>query len=451
MTRNRGLLLAGTVIVVSLALTSSSSLQLPSVHAQSPPDVAKALERFLVKIFPFGQTGGAFAGSGVVVRGIGERTLIATTLSVAARLDRVTIVDVVGGRFDGAVSLRHAPTQLALISVNSWTGPRIVDVDARSLRDQETLVVLGFDRQTGGGAFVTTRAASRSKLADEMPQGFEGGPVVGLDQRILGLVASLQGEVIPSARILEALTALAGPGPGLSPTPVPSAPLSTPAPTTSPGGLAIRSFPSGAEVSWAGQPIARTPTAIERRSGVHPLRFGLANHSDVAMEVTVSARTEPVYVVLPPLLATQYGRTPFARNKIRDGSAALAAGDSVNAARLFRQALDSDYTLVELRVYVGLSYFLQGRLGDALSFMRDFVAVKNSGRFAMTAFAVMGLSYERQGRFQDALTRYKLALRLHPAGEANPSYRLGIAHEAKGRFREGMQAFKDALFALGPP
>lgn len=224
--------------------------------------------------------------------------------------------------------------------------------------------------------------------------------------------------------------------------------------------------------------MARTPTAIERRDGVLALRFSLAEHADVGTEVTVSPRTDPVYVVLPPLLSSRYGRTTFARNKIREGLSALAAGDGVNTARLFRQALESDYTLVELKVYVGLAYFMQRRLGDAIAFPRDYVAVRSSGPFAITAYAVIGLSFEQQGRFQEALTRYKLALRLHPAMAQEPkttpgvteaeirtlegaarqqpnrpdlSYRLGIAYEAKGRFREGMQALKDALFSLGPP
>jgi cytochrome c-type biogenesis protein CcmH/NrfG len=184
-------------------------------------------------------------------------------------------------------------------------------------------------------------------------------------------------------------------------------------------------------------------------------------------------RSDVLFVLLPTL--DGYGRTRFAIDNMREGMRAASTGDWPAATRHFTEALESDYTLIKLRLYIATGLYMQGRLSESHETLRGYINVRNSDTTAMLAYALMGVIREEQSQVQDALTAYKLALKLHssvasvinlpPArtdGEVaalqeavrqapeDPRllYRLGVAFEHKGRHAEGMQAMRRALFSL---
>lgn len=246
---------------------------------------------------------------------------------------------------------------------------------------------------------------------------------------------------------------------------------------TPPQSLMIRTFPSKASVYVGDRLLGRSPILL---AGPPPdeitVRVSLAGYADMRRAVKLGGRSEVLLVLLPTLEG--YGRTKFAFDDIREGLRGFAASDWIAGTRHFVDALESDSSLIKLRVYIAMGYYIQGRFSDSLEAIRAYINVTDNDAMAMFAYALMGMISEEQARYQDALTAYKLALRLHPAiapvvslvpvgsdaeiavlQEATTQtaddprlyYRLGAALESKGRFQRGMLALRRALFSLAAP
>lgn len=159
-------------------------------HAQSVFDIVSVFRPLVAHVIgPDGVT-----RSGFVTIPQGKGVVIVTLLSATGTAEDVTVVDGRGRKYIGRVVLREQRLGLASILVQNWVGPRVVDLEPRTLDPGEHVVVFGFDRQRGELSYKRMRVAGRRRLEGTIPAGFEGGPVVSVTtSRVVGMVESDDG------------------------------------------------------------------------------------------------------------------------------------------------------------------------------------------------------------------------------------------------------------------
>jgi tetratricopeptide (TPR) repeat protein len=235
----------------------------------------------------------------------------------------------------------------------------------------------------------------------------------------------------------------------------------------------IRTFPAGATVYLGDKVVGQSTVAVSHASGDSlQVRVVLPGFAEMKRTAWARRRSDMLFVLLPTLEA--YGHTKFARDKITEGFQSYAGGDWPVGTRAFIEALESDYRLIKINIYIAAGYHMQGRVSESLDAVRRYINIKNDDATAMLAYALMGVIFEEQSRFAEALTGYKLALKLHTAlapvislpplmadneiaamqklAQASDDprllFRLGAALEAKGRMQDGMTVLRRALFSL---
>ncbi|MDR7419599.1 MAG: tetratricopeptide repeat protein [Armatimonadota bacterium] len=446
-------------------------------HSQSTADIVKAFERLVVRIT---RHDGAVR-SGFVVVPQGGDVMIVTVVDAVADAESVRLSDSGGRAYVGRVVLRDQRSGVATIAVSNWAGPRVVDLDLRALRQDERIVVIGFEAAGRELSYVALKAAGRDRLDRALPAGFEGGPVVSAsDQRVVGMLQSVQGSVISSGTIGTAIltrpSQIATP---TSPARTPSAGAiispSTPASTTrTDDEITIYVFPVGATVSVDGSPIGPAPARFRPGSrGPKAYRVTGASPGRLTLSRALSVPSEVPPTLFLPREAAGDPTTPRGRELLRRLQDALAVGEGVQAAAYARELLTEAAVLAETRVYLATAMWLQRSYAEAVAAARSHIGIYGETPASQDAYILLGTVYEERRQHQEALTAYKLAVKVQPAfgGEfqrrvdatdaairaaarqvaENPAdraarIRLGLLYEAKGRFKEGMLEFKNIVF-----
>ena len=464
-----------TAVTLLIALPSSPA------QGQTLFDLVSVFRPLLVRIIgPDGLT-----RSGFVTIPQGSGVIITTLLVAAGTAEEVTVVDSGGRRHKGRVVLREPSLGLASILVENWVGPRVVDVDPRSLDPGEDVVIFGFDRERRApSSYKRMRAAARRRLEGTTPAGFEGGPVVSVtNSRVVGVVESDDGIIIPAVSISKAIAAVIQAARAIpTATPVPRAPRKTAAPTPPPAartGPAITSFPAGASISINGSNAGQTPLRLSAgriAPGVHRITSTATTRLTVTRTLTVSPETG-ASVFLPPSPSSE---PPTARGRelLARFQGMLAQGDAAQAVTLSQEVLVESPSLAEGRLYQATALWLHGRADEARAAVRAHISIHGETLRSFDAYVLLGLLFDEQRQFGEALTGYKLAVRVQPVhapefrqrvdpsdtairtlarhvagnpADAAARIRLGLMYEAKGRFKEGMEEFKAILFTMRAP
>lgn len=462
-------------ILVAGALVAGMAFAIlpPPLLAQHPTDVVKALERFVIRVVA--RDGSVRSGFVIVPRG--ASVLAVTVLDNVKSGETLSVLDSKNMPHPGRIELWNRASGLALISIPTWTGPRVLDLDTRLLSPGDPVIVLGFDQERQELSHVRVRAQGPRQVSiPRFPQGFQGALVVNLDQRVLGMLSGPQGNVVPSTQILAAvgtMLAQASPAPGPTPGPRSGAALPPALPSPKAPDVAIQSYPTGASITIGGQPAGQAPLSLpvgRLAAGTH--RISASAPGRWTMTRTITIPTEgPVDLVLPPAPAAEPS-SEAARDALGRAKSALAAGDGAAALAHLRQ-LPAGIPLPESHIYQAAAHWLQGNRAEALSVLRAHINIYGATMRSLDAYVLMGVIFEEQRHYQGALTRYKLALKIQPQYEreiAQPSVateaaikaleqqvsrapgdptariRLGLAYESKGRFKEGMAQFKAVLF-----
>lgn len=266
----------------ALALALILGLLTSPLQAQVSRDIAKAMERLVVRVTPLDGPAVNRASSGLVVERTADTALAITALDATGDAGSFLIADSTGRTYHGRIVARDRISGVAVLSISGWTGPVSASPDDRPMRPGEQIVALGFDRVSGEQTFVQTRAVGTTRLANALPLGFEGGPVVSLaEQQVLGIARSAAGDVIPGSTVRAAIRGAVGappvaqPPPSLpSPTPtIPSTPTprATPAPT-SPPAVSLPAFEASiGTVDWSDGTWFGTAFFFRFRSSEAPL------------------------------------------------------------------------------------------------------------------------------------------------------------------------------------
>lgn len=465
---------AKSIAVVTLSLGFALGGFPTPARSQSVIDVVKALERFVVRVAV--QDRGT--RSGLVVVPQGSDVLIVTVLASGEDGAGITVTDSVGRSHAASLVSKDRGSGLTTLTVKNWPGPRVVDVDTRPLQAGEPVVVLGYGQGRGELSYLLLHATGPRQLDQHLPSGFQGGAVVSLThQRVLGVLASVQGNVIPGISVLTAVrpSAVRPPGPQAPTNPTP---VVAPPPVPSPGQVVtISSFPAGAAISVDGASMGQAPVRIPAsRIGQEPRRIAASAPGRLSVSRTVAIASDTaVDLVLPPAPSieppTLKGRELLARLQ-----AAFSAGDTSNAVSAIRELFTETPSLTEVRIYQATALWLHGSRDEALAAVRAHINIHGETSRSVDAYVLLGILLEEGQQYQGALTGYKLAVKVHPAYARefaqrvaatdamiqaaarqvakDPTdflsrIRLGLLYEAKGRFREGMGEFKAVLFTPG--
>lgn len=449
-------------------------------HAQTSFDTVSAFRPLVVRVN--GPDG--IIRSGFVTIPQGNGVIIMTLLGATGVAEDATVVDSRGRTHAGRVVLREQRLGLASILIQNWMGPRVVDLDPRTLEPGEQVVIFGFDRVRGELSYKRIRVAGRRRLEGTIPAGFEGGPVVSVtSSRVVGMAESDDGMIIPAASISQATAAviqIARATPTATPMPrVPTRPATpSPPPAARPGPI-IASFPAGASISVDGANAGQTPLRLPARSltsGVHRITATAPTRLTVTRALTISSETGAT-VFLPPSSSSE-PQTPRGRDLLARFQSVLAHGDAAHAVTLARELLVESPSLPEGRIYQATALWLQGRHSDAWEAVRAHINIHGETVRSLDAYVLLGLIFDERRQFGEALTGYKLAVRVQPTyarefqQRVNPSdtairalarqvagnpsdvaarIRLGLMYEAKGRFKEGMEEFKTILLTVRTP
>lgn len=447
------------------------------VRGQDPGEVVRLVRGLMVRI-----VGPGGIRSGFVAAPRGGNVVIVTALVSVGAAENVAVVDINGRAHQAQVVYRSRETGIAAALVSDWTGPRVLDLDPRPLQPGEPVVVIGFDRQSSDFIYMTLRAAGARQLNRPVPPGFVGGPVASLrDQRVVGVVGSPQGMVIPVSAVHLAIASAMAPSPTSRQTPraTPTAVVQAP-PTTGPlaAEITIAAYPSGASIAVDGRTLGRAPVRLP------PSRFGLGPHKitgaasgRLTLTRTVALPPEGIIDVFLPPAPSMVPASPRGRDALAKLQTAFEESNGAQTTASLQELLTESPAIPEFRVYQAVALWLQGNRTEALTAAKGHINVYGETLKSLDAYILLGILLEEQRQFQDALTGYKLAVKVQPqhapefrqpivATEAgiqsqarqvagSPSdlparIRLGLMYEAKGRFKEGMTEFKAVLYATPP-
>jgi len=463
-------------IILAVIVTS---LTIPApLTGQDLRDLVRGLRRYIVRV-SIGEGSGRSA-SGVVVTGAEQGVSVVTVL--AAPPAALVIVEAVDGqRYLGRV-IHRAGMGLTVVSVPNWIGPRVADLDTRPMVRDQSVVVLAFDPTTSGVVYTPVKALGPRRLGGRYPTGLLGGAVFSLAEfRVLGILTSPTGDVLPSSSIQAAVAASRAPrrpspespAPPVVISPAPPPPMAAPSPGA-PGLLTFSVFPAGSAVSIDGVTLGKAPlSGGPFPPGTHTLAASMGGRVTVARKFTIPASASDVPLVLPLLPATEPSTT-VGQDLLARAHQALGSGDPVLAVTLLRRLMIESPNVTQTRVYLGLALWLQGAHQEALEVLRGHVRLLGETPASLEAYVILGLLFEERQQYQEALTRFKLALRAQPAytdamQRANAAteaqiaefrrhiadrpndhlarIHLGLSLEAKGRFAESMKEFRTVVFS----
>lgn len=131
-----------------------------------------------------------------------------------------------------------------------------------------------------------------------------------------------------------------------------------------------------------------------------------------------------IATVLPPQSVGTYAPAENPQGLVRQGQSALDSGNTAEAERLFKQAIQADSRSADAQFGLGNAYFRQSRLAEAETAYRAALAINPS---LASAHSNLGVVYYQQGQMQKAEDAFNAALKLKP-DDAPTLYLLAAVH-----------------------